>query len=116
MPLKKNKNLKLYYSVGEVAEMFGVNESTLRFWERQFPNISPGKNSFGARQYTQDDIKEIRKVHHLLKERGLTMEGARMNIRQQRGASDDVKTDVIEHLKFIRDELMEIGKALGGLS
>lgn len=114
MALKKNKNLKLYYSISEVASIIGVNETTLRFWEKEFPNIKPQKAGRGIRQYSQDDINEIRKVHHLLKEKGMKLEGARQTLKQT-GGGQDVRLDVLKRLKFIRDELQEISKNLSGL-
>ena len=60
MPVKADKDLKLYYSIGEVAEMFGVNDTLLRFWEREFPQIAPKKGARGIRQYTKRDIETVR--------------------------------------------------------
>ena len=71
MPVKADKDLKLYYSIGEVAEMFGVNDTLLRFWEREFPQISPKKGARGIRQYTKRDIETVRVVYNLVKVRGL---------------------------------------------
>lgn len=111
MALKKNKNLKLYYSISEVASMIGVNETTLRFWEKEFPDIKPQKAGRGIRQYSREDIEVIRKVHHLLKEKGMTLEGARQTLKQT-GKGGDVRLDVLQRLKFIRDELMELSKEM----
>jgi DNA-binding transcriptional MerR regulator len=82
MVLNKNKDLKLYYSISEVAQMFNVAETLLRFWEKEFPNISPRKAGRGIRQYTKEDIEEIRLVYHLVKERGMTLQGARDTIKR----------------------------------
>lgn len=70
MALNKDKNLKLYFSISEVAQMFDVNESTLRFWEKEFDQIRPRKTGKGTRSYRQEDIDAIRLVYHLVKERG----------------------------------------------
>ena len=78
--LKKDKNLKLYYSVGEVAEMLGVSESLLRFWEKEFPQITPKKAGRGIRQYRQEDIETLKLIYHLVKERGMTLQGARQRL------------------------------------
>ena len=72
MALNKDKNLKLYFSISEVAQMFDVNESTLRFWEKEFDQIRPRKTGKGTRSYRQEDIDAIRLVYHLVKERGMT--------------------------------------------
>ncbi len=113
MALRKNKSLKLYYSVGEVAELVGVAESTLRFWEKEFPNLKPQKAGRGIRQYTQADIEEVKKVYHLLKERGLTLEGARQALKAPSNETD-VRLDVIERLKFVSAELQAISRELNG--
>ena len=88
MVLNKNKDLKLYYSISEVAQMFNVAETLLRFWEKEFPNISPRKAGRGIRQYTKEDIEEIRLVYHLVKERGMTLQGARDTMRRERGSTN----------------------------
>ena len=81
MSLKKNKDLKLYFSISEVAQMFDVNESTLRFWEKEFDIINPRKTSKGARFYKQEDIDAVRLIYHLVKERGMTLAGARQKLK-----------------------------------
>lgn len=73
MALNKDKNLKLYFSISEVAQMFDVNESTLRFWEKEFDIINPRKTSKGTRFYKQEDIDAVRLIYHLVKERGMTL-------------------------------------------
>ena len=79
MALNKDKNLKLYISISEVAQMFDVNESTLRFWEKEFDQIRPRKAGKGTRSYRQEDIDAIRLVYHLVKERGMPLAGARLD-------------------------------------
>lgn len=111
MALKKDKNLKLYYSIGEVASMFGVTETLLRFWEKEFPTIKPKKAGRGIRQYSQSDIDEIRKVHHLVKDKGMTLDGARNVIKRNKNVPN-INAEVISRLRAIRDELQEIGKEL----
>ena len=69
MALNKDKNLKLYFSISEVAQMFDVNESTLRFWEKEFDIIRPRKTAKGTRFYKQEDIDAVRLIFHLVKER-----------------------------------------------
>ena len=115
MALNKNKNLKLYYSIGEVASMFGVTETLLRFWEKEFPSIKPQKAGRGIRQYTRDDIDVIRKIHYYVKEKGMTLEGARQALKENREGTD-VKIEVLDRLKSIRDELQAISKEMNYLS
>lgn len=114
MPLNPNKDLKLYYSIGEVAKMFNVAETLLRFWEKEFPSINPRKSGRGIRQYTKEDIEAVRTVYHLVKERGMTLDGARAALRRDTGSTNK-QVEVIERLKAIRDELQAISKELNTL-
>lgn len=115
MALNKNKDLKLFYSIGEVAQMFNVTETLLRFWEKEFPTIKPQKAGRGIRQYTKADLEQVRLVYHLVKERGMTLQGARDAIRRDKSKGINRNIEVIEKLKDIRTELQAIGKDLGGL-
>ncbi len=115
MALNKNKDLKLYYSIGEVAQMFNVTETLLRFWEKEFPTIKPQKAGRGIRQYTKADLEQVKLVYHLVKERGMTLQGARDAIRRDKSKGINRNIEVIEKLKDIRTELQAIGKDLGGL-
>ena len=110
MPVKADKDLKLYYSIGEVAEMFGVNDTLLRFWEREFPQISPKKGARGIRQYTKRDIETVRVVYNLVKVRGLRIEAVRNNYNATASA-----TEVVDRLRAIREELVSIREELGSL-
>ena len=114
MALNTNKELKLFYSISEVAKMFNVSETLLRFWEKEFPNIKPRKAGRGIRQYSKDDIEEVRSVFHLVKERGMTLEGARTALKHDKGSTNK-QIEVIERLKSIRDELQSINKELNTL-
>ncbi|MBO7580313.1 MAG: MerR family transcriptional regulator [Bacteroidaceae bacterium] len=115
MALNKNKDLKLYYSISEVAKMFNVSETLLRFWEKEFPNIKPQKASRGIRQYTKADIEQVRLVYHLVKERGMTLQGARDTIRRDKSKTVNRNIEVIEKLTAIRNELQAIGRDMNGL-
>ena len=115
MALNKNKDLKMFYSISEVAQMFNVTETLLRYWEKEFPNIKPQKGGRGIRQYTKDDIEQIRLVHHLVKERGLTLQGARDMLKRNKKGDVNRQIEVIDKLKAIKAELQEIGKNLNGL-
>ena len=121
MAYNANKDLKTFYSIAEVAEMFNVSGSLLRYWESMFPNISPQKAGRGIRQYSKDDIEEVRLVYHYVKEKGMTIEGARNAIdRLKSGQTNAMQVDhrieVIDRLKDIRDQLQSIGKELQELS
>jgi DNA-binding transcriptional MerR regulator len=115
MALNLNKNLKLYYSIKEVADMFGLNESTLRYWETEFPYLKPktmGPNKI--RQYSEKDIKEVRLIHNLVKERGFKISAAKKILNQNRDGA--VKTaDVISRLINVRDDLQALKKQMDGL-
>ena len=115
MALNKNKDLKLYYSIGEVAQMFNVSETLLRFWEKEFPTIKPQKAGRGIRQYTKADIEQVKLVYHLVKERGMTLQGARDTIRRDKSKTVNRNIEVIEKLKEIRSELQAIGRDMIGL-
>ena len=99
------RDLKLYYSISEVAQMFDVNESLLRFWEKEFPQISPKKGSRGVRQYRKEDVETIRLIYHLVKERGMTLPGARQKLKDNKEATIR-NFEIIDRLKQIRQELI----------
>lgn len=102
-----DKNLKLYYSIREVADMLGIAEYTLRFWEKEFPTLHPKKTAAGARQYTQDDIDMVRLIHHLVKEQGLTIKAARNRLKTSKKDVLD-RAGIVERLKCVREELLVI--------
>ena len=107
MSSQNSKIEKHYYSIGEVAEMFEVNTSLIRYWEKEFTNIKPFKNKKGNRHFTKEDIEEVRLVFHLVKERGMTLKGAQQKIKQNR--SDVIHEDkIVSRLKQIRNMLLEI--------
>ena len=115
MALNLNKNLKLYYSIKEVAEMFGLNESTLRYWESEFPYLKPkttGPNKI--RQYSEKDIEQIRLIHNLVKVRGFKLAAAKKIINQNRDGADKT-ADVLTRLIQVRDDLQALKKQLDGL-
>ncbi len=103
--------MKLYYSISEVARMFDLQESTLRYWEKEFPQIHPKKAGRGVRQYRKEDIEIIKRIHLLVKERGMTLEGARkqMKVSPERTARN---FELVERLKSIRSELIGMRDAL----
>ncbi|MCR5315709.1 MAG: MerR family transcriptional regulator [Bacteroidaceae bacterium] len=108
------KNIKLYYSIREVSELLNVSESLLRYWEKEFPSIHPKKVGRGIRQYSKDDIEAIRVVYHFVKERGMTLSGAREAMKREKG-NPNKKTELIDRLRAIRDELQAINRELNYL-
>ena len=116
MAYNANKDLKLYYSISEVARMFDVNESLLRYWEKEFPTIiSPRKAGGNIRQYRKEDIENIRLVYHLVKEKGMTLQGAKQRLKVNKEKT--VQTaEVVSRLKEIREELVKLRKSLDYLT
>ena len=115
MAYQSNKELKLYYSIGEVAKMFQVNESLLRYWEKEFPIISPRKAGGNIRQYRQEDIDNIRLIYHLVKEKGLTLQGAKQRLKVNKGKVGQT-SEVVDRLKQIREERITLRKSLDYLT
>ena len=112
MALNLNKNLKLYYSIREVAEMFGVNESTLRFWEQEFPYLKPKVSGPAKiRQYQEKDIEQIRLIRNLVKVRGFKLAAAKKIINSNRDGADR-KAEVLTRLLDIRSELQALKKQM----
>ncbi|MDR1557593.1 MAG: MerR family transcriptional regulator [Tannerellaceae bacterium] len=113
MVLKKDKNPKLYYSIGEVAAMFGLNESTLRFWEKEFDIIHPKKEK-GIRFYKKEDVEAVRLIHYLVKEQGLTLAGARKKLKVNKGSTIR-QEEIVSKLKRIKEELLSLKAAFDAL-
>ena len=113
MALKTNKDWKMYYSIKEVAEILDVTETTLRYWETVFPQVKPYKGANGVRRYTKEDIAVLRTVYHLVKERGLTLAGAKKQFKYG-GPKETAETnsEVIDRLKGIREELLALKEQL----
>lgn len=111
MALNPNKVLKKYYSIKEVSQMLDIPESTLRYWEKEFKEISPKKNAKGVRHYTVEDIEQIKKVNFLVKENSLTIKGAKTRMKEKPKETTDTQ-EVVERLKMIRQELEAILKEL----
>lgn len=111
MALNTEKNLKLYYSIKEVAEMLGVSESMLRFWEKEIPMLKPKTTGNNIRQYTAEDIENIKVVYNLVKVRGFKLAAARKMLRENRQAVDG-NARIMEHLIKVRDELKAMKKQL----
>lgn len=103
--------LKRYYSISEVADLFGVSKSLIRFWEGEFDSLKPHKNSKGDRRFTQQNIEQIKEIYHLVKERGFTLSGAKQELKD-RHHRDKEKQSVIETLEKIKKMLLELKERL----
>ena len=102
---------KLFYKISEAAEMFSVNISAIRFWEKEFEILKPKKNKKGNRLFTPKDIKNLKIIYHLLKERGFTVEGARKKLKENK--TDTINNiEIVNHLKDIRGFLVNLRKEI----
>jgi len=108
MPYKEPKIEKLYYNIGEVAEMFGENVSLIRFWANKFDGIiNPRKNKKGNRQFTPEDIETFKIIHHLVKDNGLTLDGAKKRIMENR-EGENKNVEIVDKLESIKAMLLEV--------
>ena len=98
---------KRYYKIGEVANAFGVNTSHIRFWEKEFDVLKPKKNNKGNRLFTQEDVKNLQLIYHLVKEKGFTLEGAKTKMKDNAKAVKD-NFNMIIRLERIKAELVKI--------
>lgn len=112
--MNESKDFKMYYSIKEVAAMFNLKETLLRYWENEFPQIRPQKSKGGVRQYTKENIEELRMVVHLVKERRMTLRGARETMKHNK-ANTDKQFELIERLTSVSNELQAIGRELASL-
>jgi len=103
--------MKRFYSIKEVAQMFDLNESTLRFWEKEFDVIAPQKNEKGTRFYLQEDIDQIRLIYNLLKKRGMTISGARQKLKDNKTETVN-REEIADRLEKIKSELQQFINAL----
>ena len=104
---------KLYYTMGEVAEMFDVNASLIRHWESKFNCLRPHKNKKGNRLFSPEDIERLKQIYHLVKERGMTLEGANKVMRASAKTADLSRdTEMLERLQRIRAALVEVREEL----
>ncbi len=111
MAFKELKSEKHYYSIGEVASKFELAPSTLRFWEKEFDTIKPFKNKKGDRFYTLEDINHLSLINHLVKERGMTLKGAKTKIRENRSETEST-FEIVQKLQQIKSYLLEIKEGL----
>ena len=101
----------MYYSIGEVADMFGVSTSLVRFWEKEFDILKPKKNKKGDRFFTQKDVENLKVIYHLVKERGFTLKGAQKKLKENKDSTVN-RVQVIQSLEKLKDFLTEIKKDL----
>ncbi len=102
---------KRYYNIGEVAEAFSVNTSLIRFWEKEFDVLQPKKNAKGNRKFTPEDIKNLELIYHLVKERGFTLEGAKIHLKENKQQTYD-RVEIIRKLETVKSELLKIKEQL----
>lgn len=102
---------KRYYGIGEVAKAFGVNTSLIRFWEKEFDVLQPKKNAKGNRKFTPQDIQNLQLIYHLVKERGFTLEGAKIHLKEEKQKVLS-NFEVIQKLQKVRAELLKIKNQL----
>ena len=107
MPYKEKEIEKIYFSIGEVAELMEVAPSLIRFWESEFDIIKPKKNRKGNRQFTKEDIENVKLIFHLVKEKGYTLQGAKDLLRNNTSVMKD-KMSTIDTLKHLRTFLVEL--------
>ena len=107
MPYKEVKVEKLYYSIGEVAKMFNVNTSLIRFWEKEFDIIKPKKNKKGNRLFTQKDIDNFHIIYHLVKEKGMTLKGAKKKMKENKEDTEH-NFEIIKSLEQIKEMLTDL--------
>ena len=101
---------KLYYNIGEAAEMVGEQPTVLRFWESEFPQLRPVKNKRGVRSYTEHDIDILRRIHHLTRECGYTLDGVRDQLRMR--PIEDPKMELVNNLTAVRSFLNDLKETL----
>ena len=102
---------KRYYGIGEVAKAFGVNTSLIRFWEKEFDALKPKKNAKGNRKFTPEDIKNLQFIYHLVKERGFTLEGAKIHLKENKHKTLS-DFEIISKLENIKNQLTKIKNQL----
>jgi|TARA_B100000902_G_scaffold137256_1_gene135509 DNA-binding transcriptional MerR regulator len=111
MPYKEKEIEKLFYPIGEVAKIFGLSVSSIRYWEKEFEILKPKKNKKGNRIFTKKDVENLKIIYHLTKERGFTLEGAKKKLRENK--KDTIENiEIINHLKSIRKFLVEFREEL----
>jgi DNA-binding transcriptional MerR regulator len=106
---------KLYYSMGEITEMFDVEASLIRYWCSQFSCLRPKRNAKGNRMFSQQDVERLKRIHHLLKEKKMTIEGAQKAMRKRNIEAEEKDSDIelLEQLQSLRAMLVEMREGIG---
>jgi len=112
VPYKKPKIEKVFYTIGEVADMFQLPTSTVRYWENEFDILKPQKNNKGNRLFSPEDIKQLKLIYHLIKEKGLTLRGAKQRLKNNKENTLN-NHELVDRLKTIRQMLLDIGSEIG---
>ena len=102
---------KRYYAIGEVAKAFNVNTSLIRFWEKEFDVLKPKKNAKGNRKFTPEDIKNLKFIYHLVKERGFTLDGAKTHLKEEKHKSLS-NFEIISKLENVKNQLIKLKNQL----
>jgi DNA-binding transcriptional MerR regulator len=114
MPVKEfsDEDVKVYYRISEIASILGESESLIRFWSNEFPQfVKPDRNKRGVRLYTKGDLENLKKIHYLVKERGMTLTGAAKRMRDNKQGTDRT-VEIVEKLKGIKSMLAEVQKSI----
>ena len=111
MALNSKPTEKLFYKISEVAKMFAMNISAVRYWEKEFDILNPKKNKKGNRLFTPKDIKNLQIIYHLVKERGFTIEGAKKKLTENKEDTID-NIEIVNHLRDIRGFLVHLREEL----
>jgi DNA-binding transcriptional MerR regulator len=111
MPYKEPKIEKIYYTISEVAKMFNLNTSNIRFWEKEFDILKPKKNAKGNRLFTKEDVDNLHIIYYLVKEKGMTLSGAKLKLKENK--DNTIKNiEIVRKLQAIKEELMEFNNLL----
>jgi DNA-binding transcriptional MerR regulator len=102
---------KIYFSIGEIAEAFDVNASLIRFWDKEFDILKPKKNAKGNRMFTQEDVKNLQLIYHLVKERGFTLDGAKTHLKEGQKKTLD-KFEIVSKLESVKAQLLSIKNSI----
>ena len=111
MGFKEYDSLKLYFSIGEASEILNVNASLIRFWEKEFTILNPRKNKKGNRQFTKEDINNLKMIYHLVKERGFTLQGAKEKLKKGKNSTKK-EVSIVESLERVKSFLLDLKNEL----
>lgn len=113
MPYREPEIEKFLFTIGEVADMFKVNVSLIRYWETRFDILKPRKNKKGNRLFTKEDVENLRLIYYLVKEKGMTINGAKLKLRQNREETVN-NHEIIARLQDIKQKLIDLSKSMEG--